>query len=257
MRSRPAPNGFLRRGHQYPAQFANGAFAHGEESGGDTLAGKARRLPQGQGALETGQQHLELAVQFPFRESHRLETISELRIGLNGADRIGGSHSHQRNAEFVGQILQHIEKDPLFADVAGDDMMHLVDNQQPKAGGARYFEDLHLPSGGRFARPVRRSERIENARVKAVLLGDWRSLHRKDGNANAVAAGVIVGPDGAARSGSQWPSCRCWSRPPQVGGHTVQGWIEQQILQPPKDFPGARIPDPAGLTEAADAFFIR
>ena len=83
---------------------------------------------------------MEFAIQFPGWERHRLEPVGELRIGLNRPNRIDCSYTNQRNTQLIGEILQDVEKDALFADVTSDDMVDLVDDQHAETGGAQNIE---------------------------------------------------------------------------------------------------------------------
>ena len=144
------------------------------------------RLPQGQRRLEARQEPRELRAVLPQRQSDRLEAVLQLIVGTQRNVRLTRAERDQRNAQRVAEKAQHVEELALLAVRAGEQVVKLVDHQNPHTHLLEKIEDDPLAS---VDRPVRRDRSVERCQDRGIEASDRRTarhLHEEDGDDFAV-----------------------------------------------------------------------
>ncbi len=108
------------------------------------------RPTQRQGVQKASDQAMEVCIVPPRREAVRLEAAVEMGIASDRISRLVRAETNQGNAQFVAEEAQQIEHSSLFPVRAGDQILHLVDDQHAGRGFSKQPQRLSfkLPEGG-------------------------------------------------------------------------------------------------------------
>ncbi len=242
---------------QQRGQLPEISLAHGQELCRQRGLVQVRREAQREHALETGQQPQEVVVEIPSRQRNWLEAVGQLGVGLYRAEGVLGADADDGHLQFVAEILQHVEKAALLVEVAGEDVVHLVDDQHLQAHETEQLEHLGLLAVDAVVRPVGREQPLEDRVVEAALVRRRRRLDDQDWNQDAFAVRVVPGRMAAAEALHQHALAVVRLAYEEQVGHAVRARIGQEVLEFAQYRLSARIADPARGADALDALLGR
>ena len=218
---------------------------------------QVRCLSQRQHHLEALEQAQEGLIELPQWQDGRLEAVCQLRISLDGAERVLGADTNYGKLQLVTQVLDDIEERALFIQIARKDVMDLVDNQHLQANVAKQFDRLELLLVYTIIRLVGREERIEDGVVEAPFVRDGRGLDDQYRNDDAIAAGIVGRRVLLAKTLHQHGFPIVGLADDQQVGHAVRLRVGQQVLELVEDGLGAGIADPARGSNAFNPLRVR
>ena len=112
------------------------------------LRGKRGGPPQGQAAQNRGHERLKLLVSFPAWQRNLGNTARKLRVTRDRLACVGDAQAHEGSFQFVAEEPEQLEHDTLLARAAGQQIVHLVEDehayvnllQQPHRPGLKIGE---------------------------------------------------------------------------------------------------------------------
>lgn len=94
--------------------------------------------------------------------------------------------------QLVPQKFDHVQKYLLARQIAGEDVMDLVDHQHAQTNGAHQFDCLELFAISPITGLVGRKEEFKDGVVEAPLVRDGRRLHEQHRHRRVVAIQVVI-----------------------------------------------------------------